>query len=664
MKIALLKRLVFGKFQACKRFDLVSDAVQSAGSKSIGTVSRRSLRIWGRDDWLSPPSSPFGGSSRSSLPAIVIQGLLECRLALNISLAAVGLPVSVFAQESITLSWDDNSSNEDGFRIMRSQVGRPYKPLAEVGPNVTSFEVIEGFDPNQYSSYKVKAFNKYGESGYTNEVYYNPFSGFYQIQINPDIGLFALLVADNRQSVFSGAFEGSDSFIVERAFELGVDGSFDFSVPGVGEFRGSISQGSLIGALRVSSLFSVVGPSVLETAGVSLPLSGTLKPGTVDTQSIAGNYHFDESGGLESRVSVIVGAGGKGFASTQNALFQTSRFIDFPVGLIKSEIHAFVEDQIETALFLEESFSKGKDPFLPEEALVDSGSPQNEDLPPLSSDSVIVNASIRIELDAKSKAIAGFTIVGPGQKALLIRGVGPSLSSLGVPNPSADVDIGLYQGLESEPRIGNQSWWENGDTTFIRSLEQEVGAFRLLRGSKDAALYVSLPQGTYTVHAQNRSDADGAALIELYDLDDYTGSGSPSSSMVNFSVRCASESRSKPLILGFALIGNQPRGVVLRAVGPELEDLGVGNVLDDPQFKVQRAFRTPSVIFSADDWGEESLIDRLLINRVGDLSSVLYPGSKSAAKVAWLEPNDVYTVVVKGSGSDTGDVLIELFDVR
>lgn len=58
-------------------------------------------------------------------------------------------------QNAARLNWEDTSDNEDGFRIYRAV------PIAEVGPNVTTF-VDKNAVPG--SCYAVQSFNSAGGS--------------------------------------------------------------------------------------------------------------------------------------------------------------------------------------------------------------------------------------------------------------------------------------------------------------------------------------------------------------------------------------------------------------------------------------------------------------------------------------------------------------------
>jgi FtsP/CotA-like multicopper oxidase with cupredoxin domain len=65
----------------------------------------------------------------------------------------------------IDLSWQDNSTNEDGFVIERSTDGVNFSPLANVVANVTAYSDLAVFGGNTYT-YRVAAFNANGTSSF------------------------------------------------------------------------------------------------------------------------------------------------------------------------------------------------------------------------------------------------------------------------------------------------------------------------------------------------------------------------------------------------------------------------------------------------------------------------------------------------------------------
>jgi glucose/arabinose dehydrogenase len=77
------------------------------------------------------------------------------------------LTLEVTAPLVIELNWYDNSNNETGFRIERSDEGGSFSEIATVGANVTFYQdvVTQAID----YTYRVNAFNSTDTSGYSNE---------------------------------------------------------------------------------------------------------------------------------------------------------------------------------------------------------------------------------------------------------------------------------------------------------------------------------------------------------------------------------------------------------------------------------------------------------------------------------------------------------------
>jgi hypothetical protein len=69
----------------------------------------------------------------------------------------------------ITLTWTDNSADENGFKIERKlSSAATYTQIATVGANVTTY-LSTGLNPNTAYSYRVRAYNQNGNSAYSNE---------------------------------------------------------------------------------------------------------------------------------------------------------------------------------------------------------------------------------------------------------------------------------------------------------------------------------------------------------------------------------------------------------------------------------------------------------------------------------------------------------------
>jgi hypothetical protein len=85
---------------------------------------------------------------------------------LLISLAFLG---TVLSAADLRLEWQDNSDNEDGFEIWRKQNGGEWLLIAATNADDATF--TDGIIPiGTTLSYKVRAWNQFGESGWTNIV--------------------------------------------------------------------------------------------------------------------------------------------------------------------------------------------------------------------------------------------------------------------------------------------------------------------------------------------------------------------------------------------------------------------------------------------------------------------------------------------------------------
>ena len=80
-----------------------------------------------------------------------------------------GLVANVVSSSQISLSWVDNSDNENGFKVERKTgAGGAYSQIAVVGANGTSFP-DSGLSPDTTYYYRVRSYNTAGDSGYSNE---------------------------------------------------------------------------------------------------------------------------------------------------------------------------------------------------------------------------------------------------------------------------------------------------------------------------------------------------------------------------------------------------------------------------------------------------------------------------------------------------------------
>lgn len=133
----------------------------------------------------------------------------------------------------------------------------------------------------------------------------------------------------------------------------------------------------------------------------------------------------------------------------------------------------------------------------------------------------------------------------------------------------------------------------------------------------------------------------------------------PPPRLANLSARARAGRGDETLIPGFVIAGNEPKTVLIRALGPALEAFGVTGALADPAFSVHVA--TGQAIASSDNWGagQHATFLSAVNPRVGAFA--LAPGSRDAAALMTLPPG-AYTVQVRGVGDTTGVALVEIYD--
>ncbi len=548
--------------------------------------------------------------------------------------------------EPVILTWNDNSSNEDGFRIERSSDNIEFVEIAVVGENVTTYTDNDSLEAGQTYAYRVRAFNEFGNSGYTNTrtTYYDPPPQFFFGELGTDGGSFAIMCRADGSAVFLGTTESDATTTLIQEFQVGNDGLFEFLVLEFGSFSGQIIDGQIYGSIDTSSASS----GGMSIASSDLLLSGSVAESNGGTASFAGFYDSGIDPETGTRLIVLAGPDGSGFVVSSFGSTNSGGKLDLSVDATSL---ASLDDGTMVSVgfaemegFLSGTVTRNGETF---DFLGQDESARNK--------SVFLNASMRSQIEGRSTIVAGFVVSGVGEKRLLIRGVGPSLAALGVPNPVEDPKLKLYRFGESEAVVENDNWG-TGNVPSIQEIGTSVGAFPLLLDSGDAAIVVSAEPGLYWLHVTNQAARTGTALVEIYDLDE----GSTSSSLVNLSLRGKVTSGSDPLIAGFVIGGNAAKGIMVRAMGQELQGLGVSNTLADPVLKMYGSGDMQGLFAENTNWLNDADLLREIAIDVGAFE--FERGSRSAAKAMWLNAG-LYTAVVGDRSTSSGEVLVEFYGI-
>ena len=258
--------------------------------------------------------------------------------------------------------------------------------------------------------------------------------------------------------------------------------------------------------------------------------------------------------------------------------------------------------------------------------------------------------------------IAGFVTSGTSGKQLLLRGIGPSLATVGVSSGLlADPELTLYSG--QSVLAGPFSSWASSLSTLFTQL----GAFPLPGGSADAATSMSVSPGAYTAELTSTNGRDGIGMVEIYDADH----GAPPNRLVNLSVRGYVGTGANVLIGGFVIAGSSSETVLIRAIGPGLMQYmaNIEGLLWDPVLTVFDS--SGKTVATITGWSQLPQVGNSTVaagfqaatNAAMESAGAfaIAPGADSAM-VLTLPPGD-YTAQVSSASGATGIALFEVYEV-
>jgi hypothetical protein len=134
----------------------------------------------------------------------------------------------------------------------------------------------------------------------------------------------------------------------------------------------------------------------------------------------------------------------------------------------------------------------------------------------------LVNLSTRARVQrGEGAVIAGFAIEGAETSLMLIRAAGPSLATFGVSGVLADPRLQVYRHLPdggTELLATNDDWMTDARASVTLGAAARAGAFPWTAGSRDAAMILQLPAGSYSAVATGPAGEEGVVLVEVYSV--------------------------------------------------------------------------------------------------------------------------------------------------
>ena len=438
------------------------------------------------------------------------------------------------------------------------------------------------------------------------------FGGAYFGSPEGETGELALWVRGTNQAVFALFLENSLQGLLEREVQIQGDGSFTFEGPS--------PFGTVTGQITGTTVTGSVG-------GLSLGFTGILSDPDGSTSAVAGAYPVSVA--TESGSDVIVIAGGDARAM----IFVPSSDVDTGDALVGSidgagQFSGTTVDGVTVQLqfrtgSVSGSFDDGSGSgFL--------GGYRYGSVAP----NLLANISMRGNVGTgDSIMIAGFVVAGLGQKPILVRAVGPTLTDFAVDGAISDPEmvVGALGGADIN---SNDNWEDVADQAELEAIRARVGAFQLGVGNADAALPLQLPVGSFTSRISGVGDVTGIALVEVYDTDDHEA-GLASAQLANISMRGSVGTGSGIMIAGFVVQAGHggdvgvPKQVLIRGVGPTLSGFGVQGTISDPLLQLFNS--TNEIVAENDNWQQVDDVASLqsAFSKVGAFS--LNDGSQDAA---------------------------------
>ncbi len=258
--------------------------------------------------------------------------------------------------------------------------------------------------------------------------------------------------------------------------------------------------------------------------------------------------------------------------------------------------------------------------------------------------------NVRTDSGAGGVALTGaFSVEGTLAKLMLIRAVGPTLVNFSEPGRLADPLLTIVNAATGAIVAVNDDWGSVTNAAQVSTVTASLGAFPLLAGGKDAAVFASFPPGTYQARVSGAAGSTGTVQLEIYDAD-------TTPRLTYVATRAYVAAAGGTVVQGLNLAGLAGgRSYLVRALGPSL---GIPGALADPQLSVYLSNNT-TPLATNDNWSGDTALANLAAS-VGAMP--LPPTSKDAALAFSATTTGSYTAQVSGVGGAAGIVLLEVFE--
>ena len=215
---------------------------------------------------------------------------------------------------------------------------------------------------------------------------------------------------------------------------------------------------------------------------------------------------------------------------------------------------------------------------------------------------LLLNLSTRLEIpppalgEDVTSLIGGFIVGGNSGRKILMRALGPSLANFGL-IPLADPTLELHDATGAII-ASNDNWMDTQEADILDTGLAPTNAL-------ESAILMVLPPGAYTATVQGNNLGPGAtsgtALVEVYDISLTVAVG-----LDNLSTRGPVQRIADPMIAGLVIANGDEETVLVRGLGPSLDDFGLAG-LSDPRLDLFDA--DGNLLASNDNWQDSQSAD-------------------------------------------------------
>jgi hypothetical protein len=258
-----------------------------------------------------------------------------------------------------------------------------------------------------------------------------------------------------------------------------------------------------------------------------------------------------------------------------------------------------------------------------------------------------LNISTRLRVETGDNVmIGGFIVTGGAPKNVALRGIGPSLSGLGVNDALADPTLEL-RAANGMLLFQNDDWQD--DPTQAAQLTS-LGLAP--QNPNESGLVVTLQPGTYTAILAGKNGGTGVGLVEIYDTNQ-----AANSQLANISTRGFVQTGDNVMIGGFILGGGTAStAIAVRGIGPSLSQSGLSNVLADPTLELRD--NNGALLISNDNWQDDQ-------GSAAQLSAHgLAPQDPLESGIFASLPSGAFTAILADRNSGFGLGLVEIYNVQ